>query len=334
VTTDDAELVDRLRWVLMNYWDGRDGAVEAELARLLRPVGPLTASMSVPSGCGEPAAFIKVFSEPTWFQREQIGLRAARSCATTGELTVGVPGVLCSMASAQGLIMERIQGTALSTALRRIYTLPSDRYVTVFRALGRWLAQFHSLDPPDGDATEVLEQNVIFITQNLERAGRLLDHKRQNRARRLSEHLASVVATDQRRLVRCHGDFHPANIMVSNDRLQVVDFAYSKAGYAEHDLVLLRHSLSTNYTDLPFAWRLIGPWWSAFLTAYGYEKATAVSYAIWDLFEMRNQAFYVASDWMGEERTARRKLFRFYRFVLGVRRFRRWIDQRADVWLK
>jgi aminoglycoside phosphotransferase len=336
VIVDDAELVERLRCVLLSYWpsDGRNGVVEAELSRLLRPVGPLTASMSVPSRCGEPAAFIKVFSDPAWLEREQIGLRAARSLSIPDEPIVGVPNVLCPMASAQGLIMEQIQGTALSTALRRVYTLSADRYASVFSALGRWLARFHSLDPPDGDGSEVMEQNTDFISQNLEQAGRRLDYKSQNRARQLLEQLVSVVATDQRPLVRCHGDFHPANVIVSGDQLQVVDFAYSGAGYPEHDLVLLGHSLSTNYTDIPFAWRLMRPWWSAFLTAYGYEKRTAASHAMWDLYEMRNQSFYVSSDWVGEERTARRKLFRFYRFVIGVRRFRRWIDQRADLWLK
>jgi tRNA A-37 threonylcarbamoyl transferase component Bud32 len=336
VIVDDAELVERLRCVLLSYWpsDGGDGVVEAELARLLRPVGPLTASISVPPRCGEPAAFIKVYSDPAWLEREQIGLRAARSLSMPGEPSVGVPGMLCSMASAQGLIMEQIPGTALSTALRRVYTLPTDRYVSVFSALGRWLARFHSLDPPGGDASEVMEQNTVFISQNLERAGRRLDRKRQNRARQLLEQLVSVVATGQQRLVRCHGDFHPANIMVTSDRLQVVDFAYSRASYPEHDLVLLGHSLSTNYTDIPFAWRLMQPWWSAFLTAYGSEKRTPDSHAIWDLYEMLNQSFYVSSDWVGEERTVRRKLFRFYRFVMGVRRFRRWIDQRADLWLK
>jgi tRNA A-37 threonylcarbamoyl transferase component Bud32 len=334
VIATDAELLDRLRRVLLTYWTSASAGedVDAELSQLLRPVGPLTAYATVPARCGQPEAFVKVFSDLDSFEREQVGLRAGQSIAPVGQYAVGVPGVICTVAAAQGLVMERIRGVALSTALRRIYRLPTDRYATIFNALGAWLARFHALDPPDGDPGEVVEQNMLFIKRNLERARGRIGRAREQKANWLVDRLAAHIAPAPHRLVRCHGDFHPANVILTDDRVHVVDFAYSAAGYAEHDLVLLEHSLSTNYSDVPFGLRLWQPLWAGFMNAYGYQHRTTSARALWDLFELRYQSFYVGSDWDGEERTARRKLFRLYRGIQGLRRFRNWLDDRAQAY--
>jgi Ser/Thr protein kinase RdoA (MazF antagonist) len=333
MSASEVDLLDRLRRVLVTYWPsaGQEEAIEAELARVLRPVGPLSAYLQVPSRCGQPAAFVKVFTDPASFEREQIGLRVGQSLSA-GESPVAVPDVICRVASVQGLVLEQIPGAALSTALRRIYARPSDRFLTTFRTLGRWLARFHALDPPAGDPVEIVEQNAQFIRQNLEQAEHRVGSSRRKRAVRLLDRLATRVMTSPHQLVRCHGDFHPANIVLSNDTISVVDFADSRAGYAEHDLVLFQHNLLTNYTDVPRAITLIRPLWSAFVTAYGHRLTTASSRALWDLFEMRYQSFYASSDWYGEERTLRRKLLRLYRGVQGVRRFRYWLDRQAEAW--
>jgi hypothetical protein len=107
-----------------------------------------------------------------------------------------------------------------------------------------------------------------------------------------------------------------------------VDFGYSRPGFREQDLVLLRHNLITNSSDLPFGNPLIRQVWDGFLNGNAHTDGLP-NQAVWDLFELRYQSFTVRSNPYRDPRSARRTLQRMYRHMQGVRRFRQWIDRQA-----
>jgi aminoglycoside phosphotransferase (APT) family kinase protein len=331
----DGDLADRLRRALAAYWSlaDSDGLWDAQAASV-RPIRGWEALRgTVPEYAGQPAAFIKVFADGASFEREQRGLLAGRAVVDLDHDLIRVPAVLTTVSSARALIIERVDGMVLSTALRRAYPQQlSERYTRTFSSLGAWLARFHALDCPAVEPAALLAPDVRFIQSNLEKAEPRLGHVRAKKARRLLKLLVAHVESEQDRPVRCHGDFQPDNVILSGKWVYVVDFGYSAVGYREQDLVLLRHNLTANSNDLPFSSRLTAPLWSAFLEAYGYPRDAALHQPTWDLFELRYQSFAVSSDPYRDRRSARRTLLRVFRHKRGVHQFRRWVDQCAEVY--
>jgi aminoglycoside phosphotransferase (APT) family kinase protein len=288
---------------------------------------------TLPEHAGRPAAFVKVFSDPTSFRREQRGLAAGQAVVlqSLDARPVRVPLILSQIEAAQALVMERVEGTVLGTRIRRDLVL-RDRYVPALAALGTWLARFHAQDCPTGRHSEVLDRQLSFIRSTLEQAEPRLGSARTKQAGRLLARLGEELATHRRPLRWCHGDFQPDNIIVSGRTLFVVDFAFSDGGWPEQDLVLLRHNLRTGLSDLPFGSRAAQLLWSAFLTGYREVCEDACDPRTWDLCELRYQSFSVRWKSYLYEQSARRKVLSFVRYVLGVRRFKRWLDSRVRVY--
>jgi Ser/Thr protein kinase RdoA (MazF antagonist) len=331
------KLSQRMRQAVSSYWSlaDLDQPRDGDSAIELRPIRGFEAMVAtLPEHAGRPGAFVKVFSDPASFRREQHGLDAGKAAEvdTPDGARVRVPAVLCVIDAAQALVLERIDGTVLATRVRRDYLVLRDRYVPAFAALGSWLARLHTLDRPTLRHAEILEHQLAFIRSTLELAEPRIGSAHTRQAMRLLVLLAEELASHPPRLQWCHGDFQPENIIVSGRTLYVVDFAFSDAGWKEQDLVLLWHNLRTGLSDLPFGSRAIQLLWSAFVKGYQEVSRDAHDTWAWDLFELRYQSFSIRWRSYLYERSARRRLLSHYRYVLGVHHFRRWLNSRAHAY--
>ncbi|MGI9149864.1 MAG: phosphotransferase family protein [Chloroflexota bacterium] len=331
----NSELHEKLREALAVYWSSDEPGhqLKPDLLTDVHAVrGWEALRATVPAYGRRQAAFVKVFADSVSFEREQDGLTRARAVAIGADEGARVPAELCAVVSAQALIMEHVEGVPLSRSLRKTAPFAPRVYADVFYALGKWLARFHAQKPPQSEPAALLARQELFIRDVLERAEPRIGAARLRAARRLLDRLLTSVATDPGRAVYCHGDFQPDNMILSRNRVNVVDFAYSGVGYPEQDLVLLRHNLIMNTTDLPFAFRLVRPLWSAFVAGYGHPSLTVGTSPTWDLFELRYQSFSVSSEWYRDAQTPPRRLLLMYRYFRTVGRFRRWLDDRSTTY--
>jgi hypothetical protein len=85
-------------------------------------------------------------------------------------------------------------------------------------------------------------------------------------------------------------------------------------------------------SDLPFGSRAVQLLWSAFVKGYQELSQDAHDTWAWDLFELRYQSFSIRWRSYLYERSARRRLLSHYRYLLGVRHFRRWLNSRAHAY--
>jgi len=113
-----------------------------------------------------------------------------------------------------GLVMERLDGPDLLTRIgKRPWSLPSAG-----RLLGRLHARLHEVPAP-----EQLPDVKETIGDLLERRGDLVPDDLVAEARTLLEELP-----DGDRV--CHGDYHPANILMTDDGPRVIDWATASRG--------------------------------------------------------------------------------------------------------
>jgi Phosphotransferase enzyme family len=332
--TAEPDLSERLKQAVSTYWSPADAEqpLDGDSALELGPVEGWEAMVAtLPEHAGRPAAFVKVFRDPASFRRERRGLTAGQAAPFDGPggTRVRVPALLCEIDTAPALVLERIEGTVLGTRLRRDYLILRERYAPALSALGSWLARFHALDPPTARHSEILERQLSFIRSSLELAEPRIGSARSREASRLLGTLGEELAARPRPLRWCHGDFQPENILVAGRTLYVVDFAFSDAGWKEQDLVLLRHNLRAGLSDLPFGSRAVQLLWSAFINGYREVCWDAHDRWVWDLFELRYQSFSIRWRSYRYERSTRRKLLSVYRYLVGVRHFRSWLDDRV-----
>ena len=334
--TAEHDLQDRLKLAVSRYWSspGRDQPSASDGEIQLRPVKGWDALVAtLPEHGDRPAAFVKVFREAASFEREQRGL-AAGQAVVMGEgsddgVEVRVPALLSQVDAARALVMQRIEGPVLGTRIRRDYFVLRDRCVPALSALGRWLARLHTQDGPTTQYGEILDRELSFIGSTLELVQPRIGATRARQAGRLLALLGQDLAAHPRPLKWCHGDFQPGNVIVAGRTLYVVDFAYSGAGWPEQDLVLLKHNLRTGVSDLPFGSHACRLLWSAFLAGYRQVCPDPYDGQVWDLFELRYQSFGVRWRSYLYQDSARQKVLSLYRYALGVRRFRAWLDTRA-----
>ena len=329
-TDQVAELYKRLNDAVNTYW--RLAGIDQPLTVDLPVVNSWESMLAaLPEQPGRPGGFVTVFSDPASFRREQRAIVASQGLVVDRPdgSRVRVPVLLCALDGQLALVLERIDGTVLGTRIRRDYPFLKNRYIPAFRALGSWLALFHAADGPTASHHDILERQLAFIRQTLRRAETRIGWRPTRQAHQLVEMLGEELAARARPLKWCHGDFQPDNILVGGQTLHVVDFAFSDAGWKEQDLVLLWHNLRTGLCDLPFGPRAARLLWSAFLSGYGEQAREPVDGWVWDLFELRYQSFSIHWTTHLDKQSTRQKLRGLYRYVLGLRHFRRWLDGRV-----
>ncbi|HXH83829.1 MAG TPA: phosphotransferase [Candidatus Tectomicrobia bacterium] len=144
---------------------------------------------------------------------------------------------------------------------------------TAVRHVGEWLARFQQFTRRP--ATERFEPGDVLAY--CERRLRVLANARDARvsarwAREVMtrlERLGGLVGPDERRLVGCHNDFRPDNIVTDGRRIAVLDFTGFRPGPAMQDFVKFWMKLEDLRLGLSLRPRLVRRWQSAFADGYG-----------------------------------------------------------------
>jgi aminoglycoside phosphotransferase (APT) family kinase protein len=156
-------------------------------------------------------------------EREAVAIAAA---AAGGAPVPSVHERIC-VEGRPGIVMDRVDGPDQLTLLGR----RPWRVFSIARSLGRLHARVHEVTAPD----------------------HLPDLARQARERieseaRLPEHLVDFALGTLRDLPRadtlCHGDFHPANVLVGRDGPKVIDWVAATRGDPHADVARTRLLLS------------------------------------------------------------------------------------------
>jgi aminoglycoside phosphotransferase (APT) family kinase protein len=162
------------------------------------------------SGDGRVLRLLWSAEREPWLDREEAALRAASAAGAP------VPAVYerTSVDGRPGLVMERLDGSDLLTRLgTRPWTV-----LSAGRTLGRLQVRLHEVRAP----TELpaLKDNVREL---LERRADRVPHELASEAR---ERLAGLPDGDR----LCHGDYHPANVLLTPAGPRVIDWAGASRG--------------------------------------------------------------------------------------------------------
>jgi aminoglycoside phosphotransferase (APT) family kinase protein len=145
-----------------------------------------------------------------WLDREEAALRAASAAGAP------VPAVYerRTVDGRPGLVMERLDGPDLLTRLgKRPWTV-----LTAGRVLGRLHARLHEVPAPMDLAA--LKDNIRELLE------RRADRVPPDLAAEARERLAELPEGDR----ICHGDYHPANVLLTAAGPRVIDWAGASRG--------------------------------------------------------------------------------------------------------
>lgn len=214
---------------------------------------------------------------------------------------VRVPAIHAVIAPAEPLdlpiqIMERAQGTPVLDLMLRT-PWKTKRMV---RQMATTLAQVHAVPlPPWADSGDLWTVTGHRLTTANEVA---IGSDREG-----AEHVMGIVngvLADLRDAtpVLCHGDYHPANVLLGSDGLSVLDWTDAGAGDRHSDIArfseLLTVAAAVAGRTVRLALRTIGPKMSANFTE-SYEHAARTTL---DRHRIRNwELVHLAHDWASAE---------------------------------
>jgi hypothetical protein len=119
------------------------------------------------------------------------------------------------------------------------------------------------------------------------------------------------------------------NLLVRDESLYVVDFAYSGPSYYELDPVILRTSLLTSLGHWPLSGAARAALWSAFNDGYGQRACSEVDQAAADLLQLHALLFNVAKLSSPGSGSAWATVRRSYKLRLAVGYMTRWLGERG-----
>jgi hypothetical protein len=150
-----------------------------------------------------------------------------------------------------GLVTYEVCGVSLqdkiSSRLRFCYDHGTPDLTRLSELAGRWLQRFHSL--------ELVEDKIDLRHDILAYCGNRLDILSQNKKSQVSNDLAisltrkislwidDALSAPHAKIILCHNDFSPHNIIVTDKGICVLDFAYSTAGLPAFDVACFWHKL-------------------------------------------------------------------------------------------
>lgn len=181
-----------------------------------------------------------------------------------------------------GLVTWEVCGVSLqdkiSSRLRFCYGHETPDLTRLSQLAGKWLQRFHSLD---------LVEDKIDIRQDiLAYCGNRLERLRRNKKSQVSKDLAislkynisswidEALSTPKEKIILCHNDFSPHNIVVMDKGICVLDFAFSTPGLPAFDLACFWHKLEDMKGSLIRGNRGLETIQQCFLHAYGFDFDT------------------------------------------------------------
>ena len=165
---------------------------------------------------------------------------------------LAVPRPVAVAPNHAALLMEKCPGVGLARAKRwsRFRRKSSGSLADWFEACGEWLAIFHLATKSDGDPSQTFSRMERDFYTDLDLCGqRGLDADLVLAATRRFEAEKSQAFDGRFGLVGRHCDFAPYNVLVSSDRVSVIDFEGLQQGLVYEDLCyfLGMHELTPPY---------------------------------------------------------------------------------------
>jgi hypothetical protein len=231
--------------------------------------------------------FIKVFKPKEQGSGVDMRARVIQDFATTCEIhtfmqqwsDLGAVRPVACYDEALTIVTEQAEGVTLLDALRAdaAWFPGRARLDSLARSLdtvGRWLKRFQGFRPDDGlvavDALRGyvdtrLKRMVDRQVMTARQRQRILDHL---------EGLGRLIATSDLKDVAVHADLAPANILVSERGVVVLDFAMTGRGTALHDISRLHMQLDLLRAKPQFRRRVIAPLQDALLRGFDPDLAS------------------------------------------------------------
>lgn len=172
---------------------------------------------------GSPAAALKIYSDSRYRQAR----RAMKSLGTLQAFPTAAP--LGHSDRHQALLVEWLAGNSLATLI-------SDKRVAAdhFASAGAVLAQFHQLETGKLPHRSV-EYELHQISQQAADA-RLLDADLEDRLQRVIVRSCQLLGNRQLQLVPTHGDFHPGQVLWTENATSLIDLDDVALGDPAYDL--------------------------------------------------------------------------------------------------
>jgi hypothetical protein len=198
------------------------------------------------------------------------------------------------------VVTERAAGETLGTVLARdaAWWPTRDRQANLNRIMARtggWIRAFQSC--AHGSPTFSLEAMREYVDVRLRRLTAMprarFSHHWRTRILRYFDSRSSEVNSGDLREVPIHADVAPGNVLVSGDRITVIDFAMAASGGVYHDVARLFSQLEFFKNKPKFRPSVIDELQSALLN--GFEPGLSPQRPLFDLFVLQHRLCHLAN---------------------------------------
>lgn len=284
-----------------------------------RPFSWLCRAAVARPGTDAPALhiFIKIFKPKELSAGVDLQRRVAQDYATTCEVytfmsqwpDLGAVRPVACFEDALTIVTEQADG---ETLLDRLTTgavwFPPDARLgpleTALASVGRWLRHYQRFRPTAHlhSAPEIFEYVDVRLRRLVERRviavgerDAILEHQRR---------LAALVRPDDWQDVAIHADLAPANVLVSHDRVVLLDFAMATRGTKLHDISRLHMQLDLLRAKPHFRGRVIARLQAALLR--GYETGLTPADPLFRMLSMQHHVNHLGTLALRRESLAAR----------------------------
>jgi len=280
--------------------------------------------------------YVKIFKPKDPAAGIDLRARVRQDFATTCEIhafmagwpELGAVRPIACYDEALTIVTEEAEGTTLLDRLQRDATWFPDaaRIDSLARALetvGRWLKRFQGFRPADDHVP--IQSLVDYVDTRLKR---LVDRQVMpaSQRERILGHLEAIgrgVSPHDLKDVAVHADLAPANILVSDRGVVVLDFAMTGRGTALHDISRLYMQLDLLRAKPHFRQRVIAPLQESLLR--GFDPALSPAHPLFRILSMLHHVNHLGTLALRRESLPGRLVS-----ARAIRMHRRWIAAQLD----
>jgi len=191
---------------------------------------------------------------------------------------------------------------------------------TTAESVGRWLRAFQGFEPRDGRVSlDDLRDYVDLRLMRLVTSGASLDEGDRQRILEHLHRLASQISQADCREVAIHADLAPGNILISDERVVVLDFAMAKRGSVLHDISRLYLQFDLLRAKPQFGTTLVATLQAGLLR--GFDPSLSPAHPLFRLLSMLHRVNHLGTLSLAKERFPSNVLSRRVRGL-----HRRWIE--------
>jgi thiamine kinase-like enzyme len=181
-----------------------------------------------------------------------------------------------------GFVTWEVCGSSLQDKISRNllfrYSRESPSLTRLAQLSGKWLRRFHSLDLA-ADGIDFRRETLRYCVSRLEILRRnTRSHVSDDLAASLKQKILSwiddALSGPDVKLILCHNDFSPHNIIVTDKGICILDFGYSTLGLPAFDLACFWHKLEDMKGSPVHGTRGLETMQHSFLQAYGCDFDT------------------------------------------------------------